>query len=294
MRAERDSILGYSGQADWKGRDGRKGATGNIAAGALIAADAVFRNAAREGIAMKVAWGGGSNRHSSSRIPGLGSYNHGSARSGIGESIDVKPINGWKNTAQRERYGRVAAGAGANRVGVSYNGIGLHVQVSKGKGLTGQESTAWIYKDKGQRLPKDNSFKSIKAGLKSGTLNEENRRRTYDLFGKPEYDPLKSIGRRQTPTSTNAPIGKVESRDLTVPPAKLDPGYGPTKQIEQRVVSDLMRDYSLTRHQAAGIVGNLSHESAGFKAIQEMGQGKGKGGLGWAQYTGSRRDAFEK
>ena len=62
------------------------------------------------------------------------------------------------------------------------------------------------------------------------------------------------------------------------------------------IMDRLMKDFGLTRDQAAGVVGNLGHESAGFKAYQE---GKplipgSRGGAGWAQWTGPRRRAFEK
>ena len=61
------------------------------------------------------------------------------------------------------------------------------------------------------------------------------------------------------------------------------------------VMSKLQKDFGLTKEQAAGVVGNLGHESAGLKAgIQEGGVKKGRGGLGWAQWTGPRRVAFEK
>lgn len=57
----------------------------------------------------------------------------------------------------------------------------------------------------------------------------------------------------------------------------------------------VMEDFSLTKEQAAGIVGNLAHESAGLKAgVQEKNPlGGGRGGLGWAQWTGPRRKEFE-
>lgn len=202
LRAQKDSILGYSGSAD-KGRYGKTGATGNIAAGALVAADAVFRQAAREGVKMKVAIGGGSNRHSA---------NHGNVRSHIGESIDIKPVSGWGNRAQRERFAKIAAGAGANRLGVSYSGNGLHVQVSNAEGLTGRPTTAWKY---GGR-PFQHS--AIKSALRDGSLYEQNRRRIGDLFGRPEYDPLTSIGRPAPPFRFDgAPLGRVTSRDLPPP-----------------------------------------------------------------------------
>lgn len=57
----------------------------------------------------------------------------------------------------------------------------------------------------------------------------------------------------------------------------------------------LQQDYDLTPDQAAGILGNLGHESAGLQAgIQEKNpRGGGRGGLGWAQWTGPRRKQFE-
>jgi hypothetical protein len=59
------------------------------------------------------------------------------------------------------------------------------------------------------------------------------------------------------------------------------------------VVRALMREFGLTAEQAAGIVGNLGFESAGFTKLQEMSPLAGRGGYGWAQWTGPRRRAFE-
>lgn len=59
-------------------------------------------------------------------------------------------------------------------------------------------------------------------------------------------------------------------------------------------MGDLILDFGLTPIQAAGIVGNLAHESAAFTATQEKNPvGGGRGGLGWAQWTGPRRRAYE-
>ncbi|MBW3099237.1 phage tail tip lysozyme [Pseudohoeflea coraliihabitans] len=69
------------------------------------------------------------------------------------------------------------------------------------------------------------------------------------------------------------------------------------RDIADRLMDDLQRDFGLSPAQAAGIVGNLAHESAGFKSLQEKGyQRYGKnarGGYGYAQWTGPRRTAFE-
>jgi len=60
------------------------------------------------------------------------------------------------------------------------------------------------------------------------------------------------------------------------------------------IMNRLMKDLNITREQAAGIIGNLAHESAGLQAgIQEKRPLAGRGGLGWAQWTGPRRRDFE-
>ncbi len=70
---------------------------------------------------------------------------------------------------------------------------------------------------------------------------------------------------------------------------------GDPSEIGQKLMADLMRDFDLTPAQAAGVVGNLDHESGGFKSLQEidpMVEGS-RGGYGYAQWTGPRRRAFE-
>lgn len=65
--------------------------------------------------------------------------------------------------------------------------------------------------------------------------------------------------------------------------------------IGPRLVADLVRDFNLTPEQAAGVAGNLAHETGGFKHMQEiqpMIPGS-RGGFGFAQWTGPRRKAFE-
>lgn len=65
--------------------------------------------------------------------------------------------------------------------------------------------------------------------------------------------------------------------------------------VGSRLVSDLMRDLNLTQEQAAGVVGNLAHETGGFKHMQEIAPvvPGSRGGFGIAQWTGPRRKAFE-
>lgn len=72
-----------------------------------------------------------------------------------------------------------------------------------------------------------------------------------------------------------------------------------TGRWEQRggwVVRRLAADAALTPEQAAGLVGNLGYESAGFTALQEIKPlvPGSAGGYGWAQWTGPRRREFER
>jgi hypothetical protein len=57
----------------------------------------------------------------------------------------------------------------------------------------------------------------------------------------------------------------------------------------------LMADLGLTAVQAAGLLGNLGHESGGFRQIQEVAPAVpgSRGGWGLAQWTGPRRVAME-
>lgn len=61
------------------------------------------------------------------------------------------------------------------------------------------------------------------------------------------------------------------------------------------IMALLMADFGLDAEGAAAILGNLGHESGGFRFLQEkqpMVPGSA-GGYGWAQWTGPRRNAYE-
>lgn len=66
-------------------------------------------------------------------------------------------------------------------------------------------------------------------------------------------------------------------------------------QTAFKLIDDLKSNYDMTTEQAAGFVGNLWHETGGFKFMQELKPTiKGsKGGLAFAQWTGPRRTQFE-
>ena len=57
----------------------------------------------------------------------------------------------------------------------------------------------------------------------------------------------------------------------------------------------LMKEYGMTKEQATGFAGTLAYESGNFHSLQEGQPVRGgRGGWGWAQWTGKRRDEFEE
>jgi Phage tail lysozyme len=61
------------------------------------------------------------------------------------------------------------------------------------------------------------------------------------------------------------------------------------------IMEKLVASFDIQNYQAAGILGNLGYESNGLRILQEvLAPGStGRGGLGWAQWSGARRTAFE-
>jgi len=72
------------------------------------------------------------------------------------------------------------------------------------------------------------------------------------------------------------------------PVGRLSAG-GSFAQKSPEIMSRLMKDFGLDAPMAAKIMGNIGHESMGFRAFNEVGGG---GGIGWAQWTGSRNHEF--
>jgi hypothetical protein len=62
--------------------------------------------------------------------------------------------------------------------------------------------------------------------------------------------------------------------------------------LAPKIMQDMISEFGLSPIQAAAIVGNLGTESQDFTAYHEHGQPENKGGYGWAQWTGPRREAF--
>lgn len=67
------------------------------------------------------------------------------------------------------------------------------------------------------------------------------------------------------------------------------------REYGARLVQDLQEIFGLSKAQAAGFVGNLDHETGGFRFLQEIEPivPGSRGGFGFAQWTGPRRTNFE-
>ncbi len=63
-----------------------------------------------------------------------------------------------------------------------------------------------------------------------------------------------------------------------------------------QIMQNLQTDFELTPEQSAGFVGNLAHETGGFRHMQELKPvvPGSRGGAGWAMWTGPRRKKFEQ
>lgn len=97
----------------------------------------------------------------------------------------------------------------------------------------------------------------------------------------------------ETANPGNLPASVISAVDRVAPnqPQVMD-----ASAVGTRLLGDLMRDFNLTQEQAAGVVGNLAHETGGFKHMQEIKPvvPGSRGGFGFAQWTGPRRVAFEQ
>jgi hypothetical protein len=87
-----------------------------------------------------------------------------------------------------------------------------------------------------------------------------------------------------------------EATDPPIDRSKPVPAQGEQTFVVKapRIMEKLINDFDLKDFQAAGVLGNIGHECAGFRLMQEVKPlGGGRGGFGWCQWTGSRRRDFE-
>lgn len=106
-------------------------------------------------------------------------------------------------------------------------------------------------------------------------------------------------GDDEASASTSSPSLVPGKTSGAAAPAKRTPVptgvYGLFRQKAPGIMRDLIRDLGLSDTQAAGILGNIGWECGGFKQLQEQNPVMGgRGGLGWCQWTASRRTEFEQ
>ena len=105
---------------------------------------------------------------------------------------------------------------------------------------------------------------------------------------KSMLEQLKDMDIEQDPVTGNLEETSTFSKSSGV---TIDKAY----DTSFKLIDDLKSQFGMTTEQAAGFVGNLWHETGGFKFMQELKptvEGS-KGGLAFAQWTGERRDDFE-
>lgn len=140
------------------------------------------------------------------------------------------------------------------------------------------------------------SFNKDRA-LRDGRLTTNPKHQADDGSGSPPSTPARGDGTASRPTGS-----RPNSNDADPSPQKSSSARPPLTgalslfgQKAPAVMHDLMRDLGVTDAQAAGVLGNIGHECNGFHSLQEikpvMG---GLGGWGWCQWTGPRRQAFDK
>lgn len=122
------------------------------------------------------------------------------------------------------------------------------------------------------------------------TIREERTPMTFDAYQAEDIDARVDTMDAQAQRSTLSELtgGSYYQEDGAV---KQNSYY----DVATRLSSDLMKDFELTKEQAAGLVGNLAYETGNFKYAQEIAptvEGS-RGGYGIAQWTGPRRKAFE-
>jgi hypothetical protein len=135
----------------------------------------------------------------------------------------------------------------------------------------------------------------------AGEDQEIARRRAAGTFGPASPGDLEAdAAKRQQGQSKDTSLwGKVKrwwngGDDASSKSASTAPISGTSfGQKAPGIMKRLMEDFGFTKEQAAGVMGNLGHESGGLQQMQELNPTRGRGGWGWAQWTGPRRRAFE-
>ncbi|MBV9287113.1 MAG: hypothetical protein JO288_04695 [Hyphomicrobiales bacterium] len=143
----------------------------------------------------------------------------------------------------------------------------------------------------GSSLGSSKKDDAVRSGRLVANASSGNAKIGGDSRGDASDDPSIGGAAGRGPSDDDG-RAKPDAPGRSPPPAK---GLGLFVSKAPGLVHDLMRDLGLTAVQAAGIVGNIGHECAGFTLLQEQRPIRGgRGGWGWCQWTGPRRADFEK
>lgn len=107
--------------------------------------------------------------------------------------------------------------------------------------------------------------------------------------GEAAFQSGRNIGGLNTPDARSSDTGSASERKAPVfTTVKFD-------NTAPRLINDLVNEVGLPEHAAQGFVGRLGAETGGFSTLQETNPTvrNSRGGFGYAQWTGPRRDAFE-
>ena len=105
-------------------------------------------------------------------------------------------------------------------------------------------------------------------------------------------------GSTYTPNTTNPPKSP-SAEEKAVQELLQEAGIGTvelsgdSREKAADLTDRMVKDLGISETKAAAIVGNFMHESGDFQHMQEIAPVSGRGGYGWAQWTGPRRRNFE-
>tara|TARA_R110001599_G_C12162250_1_gene652389 strand:+ start:182 stop:964 length:783 start_codon:yes stop_codon:yes gene_type:complete len=164
-------------------------------------------------------------------------------------------------------------------------------KIARLQGSEGGIDTANVLSAKGlgRRRNSEASSMSVDVGEPSSGLDPS----TGLLSRYSQYQDLTAdaVNKRNTLVADNRSLEeqiKDGVGERTTAP-EIDAGY----DTAFKLMDDLKKDFSVSNEVAAGMVGNLWHETGGFKFMQEIKPLAGRGGYQIAQWTGVRRKAFE-
>lgn len=155
-----------------------------------------------------------------------------------------------------------------------------------------EDQTGVTISEPGAKAQLDSEKKEVVDLLKKGKVSIDDPRAGFLKDLSPE--DLKSAGiQRETDKDGKVSFAALPTASSTMSDEDVIKKHsestfeGSFKNKASKLTSDLMRDLGLTREQAAGLVGNLAHESAGLNTnMEEQGFNRhGTKGFGLAQWT---------